>query len=242
MNRLILSLFIPLLFACQSEKATDQIPLDKPNILYIHIDDLGYKDLGFMSSSYYETPNLDALAASGMIFTQGYAGAANCAPSRACLMTGKNTPRHGIYTVASSERGNPKTRRIIPTPNTLHIKESDFTLAELFKNEGYKTATFGKWHISENPQKDGFDINYGGTRAGSPGREGYFAPYNNLPGLEEGKEGEYLTDRLTTEVIHFLEKQGNEKFFLYLPYFTVHTPLMAKDSLQKKMSFYQSTY
>jgi len=187
-----------------------------------------------MGSTYYETPNLDALAASGMIFTQGYAGAANCAPSRACLMTGKNTPRHGIYTVASSERGNPKTRKIIPTPNTLHIKESDFTLAEFLKNEGYKSATFGKWHISEDPLRDGFDINYGGTRAGSPGKDGYFAPYNNLPGLEDAKEGEYLTDRLTTEVIHFLEKQGSEKFFLYLPYFTVHTPLMAKDSLHKK--------
>ncbi|MEL6255700.1 MAG: sulfatase [Bacteroidota bacterium] len=216
------------------EKSDHRVPYTQPNIVYIQIDDLGYKDLAFMGSSYYETPNLDELAANGMIFTQGYAGAANCAPSRACLMTGKNTPRHGVYTVASSERGNAKTRKIIPIRNTIHIKESDFTLAELLKTEGYSTATFGKWHISEDPLRDGFDMNVGGTKAGSPGREGYFAPYNDLPGLSEAPEGEYLTDRLTTEAIGFLKGHASEKFFLYLPYFTVHTPLMAKDSLVKK--------
>ncbi|MDW3647417.1 MAG: sulfatase [Bacteroidia bacterium] len=234
MNRIIVLLLSLNLLACESEKASKKAAIEKPNIVYIQIDDLGYKDLAFMGSDYYETPNLDALAASGMIFTQGYAGAANCAPSRACLMTGKNTPAHGVYTVAASERGNVKTRKIIPTRNTLHIKDSEFTLAELLKAEGYKTATFGKWHISEDPLRDGFDINFGGTKAGSPGREGYLAPYNNLPGLKEAPEGEYLTDRLTTEAIHFLKSHAAEKFFLYLPYFTVHTPLIAKDSLLKK--------
>ncbi|MFW6290280.1 MAG: sulfatase-like hydrolase/transferase [Mariniphaga sp.] len=88
-----------------------------PNILLINIDDMGWRDTGFMGSGFYETPNLDELAAGGMVFTSAYASASNCAPSRACLMSGQWTPRHGIYTVASSERGQSKDRKLIPVTN-----------------------------------------------------------------------------------------------------------------------------
>ena len=104
-----------------------------PNIVLINVDDLGWKDLGFMGSEYYETPNLDTLAKEGMIFYNAYAGAANCAPSRACLLSGLNTPRHGVYTVSPSDRGNSKTRKLIPIQNTDHLNDTIYTLPQMLK-------------------------------------------------------------------------------------------------------------
>lgn len=206
----------------------------KPNIIYINVDDLGYKDVGFMGSSYFDTPNIDALSKQGMVFTQGYAGAANCAPSRACLMSGQNTPRHGVYTVSPSARGNAKTRKIIPTKNTLHLTNEMVTMAEGFKMAGYTTGTFGKWHVTNDPLKDGFDVNIGGNHKGNPGGKGYTAPYNKLPNLDIAPEGENLTDRLTTEAMSFIKSNKEKPFFLYLPYYAVHTPLMGKPALIEK--------
>lgn len=206
----------------------------KPNIIYINVDDLGWKDVGFMGSTYFETPNINQLSKEGMVFTQGYAGAANCAPSRACLMSGQNTPRHGVYTVSPSARGNTKTRKIIPTKNTPHLNNEMVTLAEGFKMAGYTTGTFGKWHITNNPLKDGFDVNIGGGARGHPGEKGYEAPYNGLPNLNSSPEGENLTDRLTSEAISFIEANKKNPFFLYLPYYAVHTPLMGKPALVEK--------
>ncbi len=208
--------------------------LFKPNIIYINVDDLGWKDVGFMGSTYFETPNIDKLSKEGMVFTQGYAAAANCAPSRACLMSGQNTPRHGVYTVSPSIRGNSKTRKIIPTPNTNHLTNEMVTMAEMFKTAGYTTGTFGKWHVTKNPLNDGFDINIGGNHRGNPGGKGYTAPYNSLPNLEKAPEGENLTDRLTSEAITFVKSNKDRPFFLYLPYYAVHTPLMGKQDLIDK--------
>ena len=217
---------IPLAVFGQYNKST-------PNIIYINVDDLGWKDVGYMGSTYFETPNIDRLATQGMIFTQGYAAASNCAPSRACLLSGQNTPRHGIYTVGSSARGNVKSRKLIPVPNTEHLTNEMVTLAEMFKIAGYKTGTFGKWHVTNNPLNDGFDVNIGGNHKGNPGKNGYEAPYNGLPNLETAPEGENLTDRLTTEAIKFI-KDTKEPFFVYLPYYAVHTPLMGKEVLVEK--------
>ncbi len=197
------------------------------------VDDLGWKDVGYMGRRFFETPNIDRVSKEGMVFTRMYAGAANCAPSRACLISGQNTPRHHIYTVSSSERGKSIHRKIIPTPNTTVLADEHFTLPELFKEAGYVTGTFGKWHLGEDPQTQGFDINVAGGHAGSPGNDGYFSPYN-VPALEDGPEGEHLTDRLTSEAIAFIERYQDEPFFLYLPYYSVHTPIQAKDSLKAK--------
>ncbi|MEQ9439546.1 MAG: sulfatase [Cyclobacteriaceae bacterium] len=204
-----------------------------PNIIYINVDDLGWKDLGCMGSAYYETPNLDRLASRGMQFTQAYAQAANCAPSRACLMSGQNTPRHGIYTVSPSARGDERTRQLIPTPNTEVLADSVYTMAEMLRDQGYMTATFGKWHLGEDPTTQGFQINVGGSTRGNPGKEGYFSPYN-IDHLEDGPEGEYLTDRLTDEVLSFLEANQDTTFFVYLPYYSVHTPIMGKEALMRQ--------
>ncbi|MDT0552690.1 sulfatase [Urechidicola vernalis] len=205
-----------------------------PNVVYINVDDLGYKDVGFMGSTYYDTPNLNTLATEGMVFTNGYAAAANCAPSRACFMTGQNTPRHGVYTVSPSARGHKKSRKLIPTKNIIHITSEIQTLAEIFKSKGYTTGTFGKWHVSNNPLRDGFDVNFGGNYKGNPGKNGYTAPYNQLPNLDIAPEGENLTDRLTSETIKFITQNKDKPFFAYIPFYTVHTPLMGKTKLVNK--------
>lgn len=223
-----------ILFSCFLFKSNAQNQSTKPNVIYINVDDLGWKDVSFMGSTYFETPNIDRLSKEGMSFTQGYAAAANCAPSRACLMSGQNTPRHGVYTVSPSARGHAKTRKLVPTPNTNHLTDDVITLGELFKMANYTTGTFGKWHVTENPLNDGFDVNIGGDQRGNPGKNGYDAPYNGLTNLKLAPKGENLTDRLTTEAINFIKTNKNKPFFLYLPYYAVHTPLMGKQELVDK--------
>jgi arylsulfatase A-like enzyme len=228
----ILFIFLILLFISCKTNLKEEV-LKKPNIILINVDDLGWKDLGFMGSSYYETPNIDALAKEGLVFNNAYAGAANCAPSRACLISGLNTPRHGVFTVSPSDRGNKKTRKLIPIKNTKHLKDTIYTLPEMLKSAGYITANFGKWHVSNNPTKQGIDVNVGGSNRGNPGKGGYFSPYK-IDFIKNGKKGEYLTDRLTKEAISFVEKFKDTTFFVYLPYYTVHTPIISKENLIKK--------
>ena len=201
-----------------------------PNILLIVADDLGWKDVGFMGSDYYETPHLDRLAGEGMVFDQAYAAAANCAPSRACLMTGKYAPAHGIYTVGSSERGDARLRRIVPAKNSTVLRKKFHTLAEVLQEAGYVTASMGKWHLGEDPCTQGFEVNVAGSLRGHP--QSYFAPYGG-PELE-APEGEYLTDRLTEEALSYMRQNRHQPYFLYLPYYAVHTPIQPKDSLEQK--------
>ncbi|PWE01382.1 sulfatase [Marinilabilia rubra] len=223
-------------YSCNYSSGKD-LPADSPNVVFIHIDDLGWADLGYMGSDYYETPHIDRLASEGLVFTNAYAGAANCAPSRACLLTGENTPRHGVYTVSPSERGNSKTRKLVPIANTDSILPSNLTLGHLFKKAGYETCAIGKWHVSRDALNNGFDINIAGSHQGNPGKNGYFAPFN-VP-LDHKVEGEYLTDRLTDEAINFIESNRRSPFFLYMSYYTVHTPLQGKEDLVKKYEMKQ---
>ncbi len=204
----------------------------RPNILLINVDDLGWKDPGYMGSKYYETPNIDRLSSRGMIFTHAYAAAANCAPSRASLFSGMYSPRTGVYTVGNSDRGEAINRRLIPVENTLFIADSVLTIAEVLQHHGYKTCHVGKWHIGQDPRSQGFDVNIGGAEYGHPAS--YFSPYHNKA-LKDGPDGEYLTDRLTTEAINFLKTVGNdEPFFMNFATYAVHTPLQPKPELKKK--------
>ncbi len=224
--KLLVSLYIAYLAAIA-------YPAERPNILLILADDLGWKDTGFMGSRYFETPRLDQMAAEGMTFTQAYAAAANCAPSRACLLTGLNTPRHGIYTVENSERGDARARRIVPTTNTVHLDLRFETFAEQLQELGYQTVSIGKWHIGKSPTEHGFDTNVAGNESGLP-VGGYFSPYKN-PQLPNGPKGEYLTDRLTDEAIQFLTTRDHSRpFLLYLPHYAVHTPIQGKRELIDK--------
>lgn len=214
----------------------------QPNIIFIMADDLGYSDTGVTGSDYYETPNIDRLATCGMLFTQAYAAAANSAPSRACLLTGLYTPRHGVYTVSPAARGDKYKRKLIPIENREVLDTGFYTLAEALKDAGYTCGHVGKWHLGDDsegtgPLSQGFSLNIAGCSAGTP--YSYFYPYCDgngrcMPGLEEGEKGEYLTDRLTTEAIRFMGSQKNHPFFLYMSHHAVHMPLKAPAALVEK--------
>ena len=232
MKKLLFLLFFSLILSCQDSRNN----ISKPNVILINADDLGWSDLSLMGSNYYETPNINKLAESGMTFYNAYASAANCAPSRASMLSGKYTTEHHIYTVGNSERGNKKTRKLIPIKNN-KILDLDFILiSEMFKSEGYTNGIFGKWHLGPEgfyPEQSGFDLNIGGCEKGGPGPGGYFSPYEN-PKIEDGPEGEYLTDRIGNEVVKFIENNQNSPFFAYVPFYSVHTPIQSKEQYREK--------
>lgn len=222
----ITTLFLILLlnWSCNS----NQQPV-AANVIIINIDDMGWKDVGFMGSQYYETPNIDYLSSLGMVFTNGYASAANCAPSRACLMTGKWTPRHGIYTVGSSERGESKHRKLIPIKNTNTLPNTHDVLPKILKRNGYTTCHSGKWHLSDNPLEYGFDVNIGGGHNGLP--QSYYPPYKNV--TIEGGSDKYLTDAIMEKTIQFVDTVQKPFYLNYAPY-AVHVPIMGIDSIMPK--------
>jgi len=193
----------------------------KPNFVFILIDDMGWNDCGFTGSTYYETPRIDKLASEGIVFTQAYSNAPNCAPTRACLLSGQYTPRHGIYTVGTPERGPAKRRKLVPTPNTTELGTEHVTIAEALKPAGYRSACLGKWHLGSQaphrPQDRGFDVVYARSERS-----------------HWTDDGQYLTDRLTDEAAKFIEANRENPFFLYLSHHAVHTPIQAKAEMVAK--------
>lgn len=206
---------------------------DRPNILFIFLDDFGWRDTGYMGSDFYETPHLDRLASEGMIFTDAYSCAANCAPARACLLSGQYTPRHRVFNVGTGPRGNAKFRKLQHIAGTDTLDPEIETWAHRLQTAGYKTATMGKWHLSREPVPYGFDVNIGGTHSGGPPR-GYYPPHGDVPGLENAPPGEYITDRLSDEAIKFIRANRQRPWALYLTHFAVHTPLQPKKELVEK--------
>ena len=232
MKKILTLIFLTTFIFCQTINYKEE----KPNIVLIMADDMGWTDLSFMGSNYYQTPNIDKLAKSGMIFYNAYAAAANCAPSRASMLTGKYTTEHQIYTVGNSDRGNRKTRKLIPIKNNTILDLDFFLIPEMLKIKGYTNGHFGKWHMGPKgfyPEQSGFDVNIGGHEKGAPGKGGYFSPYNN-PKLSDGPEGEYLTDRIGNEVLKFIDDNQNQLFFAYVSFYSVHTPIQSKKEYQQK--------
>lgn len=212
---------------------------NQPNIILINIDDLGWADLGYNGSTFYETPNIDHLHSLGISFENAYAGASNSAPSRACMLTGLYTPRHGVFTVDPAARGKATDRKLIPCKNNHTVPDSFVLLPQVLKSAGYQTCHIGKWHITENPSSKGIDVNIGGNTAGHP--KTYFSPYKN-PNLKDGPVGENLTDRLAAEAVNYIDTVSKTKpFFLYYATYAVHTPLQAKAELIKKYKEKQAT-
>ncbi|MCM8531413.1 MAG: sulfatase [Lentisphaeraceae bacterium] len=214
---------------------------EKPNIVFVLVDDLGWSDLACYGSKQYETPNLDKLAKTGVRFTDAYAGGSVCSPTRAAIMTGRSPSRLRITDWIPGQK--PKGMKLLCPKIHDELPLKEVTMAETFKENGYETAYVGKWHLGGDgflPTDQGFDENIGGFHRGSP-PGGYYSPYKN-PYLKDGPEGEYLPDRLTEESIKFIErkKDGKKPFFLYLSYYTVHTPIQASkrhiEHYQKKMS------
>lgn len=217
------------------------------NVVLFLIDDLGWRDLGCQGSSYYQTPNIDRLAAEGARFTDAYSACAVCSPTRAAILTGKYPARLLLTDWLPSGRWNPKARlREGRFLRGLPVEE--VTLAEVFREAGYRTASIGKWHLGSEPfslpEHHGFDVNVAGNAHGAPGS--YFFPYQGnwlIPStglrarwqvLEEGKPGEYLTDRLTDEAVHFIRENRKQSFFLYFPHYGVHTPLQGQKEMMAR--------
>lgn len=220
---------------------------DRPNILFILVDDLGYHDLGFTGSQFYETPNIDKLASEGITFTSAYAASPICSPSRAALLTGKSTARLNLtdYIPGNRHYGPHSDQKLASHPFKLFLDPEENTMAEVFQENGYRTFFAGKWHLGEKeidyPDNHGFEENVGGNNTGHPAG-GYFSPYKN-PQLPDGPEGEYLTDRLTDETIKFVLQENKKPFFAFLSFYTVHLPLQGKaekvEKYQKKRSLLQ---
>jgi arylsulfatase A-like enzyme len=205
---------------------------ERPNFIFILADDLGWCDLGCYGSAFYETPNLDRLAASGIRFTNAYAACCVCSPTRASILTGKYPARLQITNfIPGALRG-----KLNPAPYLHHLPLSEVTIAERLKEAGYTTASIGKWHLGQQgywPEQQGFEVNIAGCDKGSP--PSYFSPYK-IPNLRDGPPGEYLTDRLTDEALGFIETARERKlpFFLYLAHYAVHNPQQAKPDVVKK--------
>jgi arylsulfatase A-like enzyme len=204
-----------------------------PNIVHILIDDMGWTDLTCTGSDLFETPNIDRLAAQGLRFDNAYSACTVCSPTRAATMTGRYPARlHVTDWIHGSKR--PRARLKIPEW-TEYLPDAEVTLAEALQPAGYVSAIVGKWHLGDGPEHDprrqGFDINIAGFGAGST--PSHFSPYK-IPTLEDGPKDEYLTDRLTAEACRFITANRDRPFFLYLPHYTVHTPIQAKPELIEK--------
>jgi arylsulfatase A-like enzyme len=235
--------------------AAESKPANKPNVIVILADDLGWADLSCYGSTFHESPNLDKLAAQGIRFTQGYSSSPMCSPSRAAIMTGRHPARLKITDFIPS---NSKSGKFLPAQMKMELPLEEVTIAEVLKNAGYATWSVGKWHLGDRgffPEDQGFQVNIAGNHIAMV--KSYFWPYGDADGDKEstrkeigpvpglrgpvpglrlgGHEGEHLCDRLTSEAIKLIEQRKPEQpFFLYLPFYDVHTPNMGKPDLVKK--------
>ncbi len=233
----IISLF--LLASCSENTTKTE---KQPNILFILVDDLGAHDLSYMGSTYYETPHVDRIANEGMVFTQGYAASRVCSPSRASIMTGQFTARHGITDWIGARTGEAwreqgRHDKLLPAEYNHVLPKEDVSMAEAFQSAGYKTFYSGKWHLGDEgsyPEDHGFDINKGGWEKGSP-IGGYFSPWTN-PRLENGAPGENLSMRLARETANFIDANKEQPFFAFMSFYAVHGPIQ---TTQKKWAHYR---
>lgn len=216
---------------------------ERPNIVLIMADDLGWSDVGFNGSEFHETPHLDRLAADGVVFDDAYSAGPVCSPTRASLLTGQTTarnhftaihypPYHGRPYGPGDPADWPDFLRLIE-PNTITaIPEEWVTLPEVLREAGYATGSFGKWHLGpfhhasgephSDPEDHGFDLAKGWGGAGTS-----YTPPWHVANLRPQSGDEYLTDALTDAAIEFIDAHRDEPFFVYLPHFAVHSPWMA---------------
>lgn len=227
----VLSIFISSCASSQKEKINTNEEDSKPNIVLIIADDLGWKDVGYNGANFYETPNIDQLAGDGMIFNRFYPGAANCAPSRATLLTGMYMPRHGVYIPQGVARGGDvsKMRYKVPTRgqdstfNTFWLSINTVapeyeSLAEMLKRSDYTSARIGKWHIGDDNQ--GFDFV---SANGEPGH------ITNFKGDEKRYYDDvHVAEKMTNTALDFIDTNKANPFFLYLAHWEVHTPIKAR--------------
>ncbi len=227
---ILVFLVAPMCLACGQGKGKKS---KAPNIIMFLVDDLGWKDLGCYGSEFYETPNVDKLAKEGVRFTNAYAACHVCSPTRASILSGKYPARINL-TDWLPGRNDFAYQKLKNVDVIQHMPDEESTLAEALRAQGYKTAIFGKWHLGEAPEdptKHGFDIH-----VPSEWNKGWPLAYNapfRLPGYD-GNSGEYLTDRLTTDALKYIEDNQEKPFFLYLAHFAVHDPIQGRQDLVEK--------
>ncbi len=201
--------------------STLDLHAQKPNIVLIFADDLGYMDVAYNGHPEFETPNIDALAKEGLVFPNAYASAGNCAPSRACLVSGKYSPAHGVYAVWGTTRGDKSKMKVVPVPNTNHLEGKFVTMAEALKSQGYSTGLFGKWHLGKTsetmPLAQGFDT-YFDSRQGNP---------NKKRDEPEDPKGIFS---LTNAACDFITENKQKPFFAFLSHHAIHSSLEARPS------------
>lgn len=214
--------------------------IDRPNFLFILVDDLGWADVGVNGSTYFETPNIDRLASEGMRFTNGYVASSMCSPTRASIMTGKHPARLQMTNwIGAPQPEEYKWNTILRSATYVDaLSLEEVTLPESMHAAGYETYFIGKWHLGKPekywPEHHGFETNIAGCSWGAPiGGNKFFSPYDN-PRLPDGPDGEHLPDRLAKEAIAFLEREHDRPFFIYLSFYSVHSPWMAREDLKAK--------
>jgi arylsulfatase A-like enzyme len=241
---LLVALFsMPRCFA----EAADRPAVNPPNVVVIMADDLGWMDLHCQGNRHLDTPNVDRLAAEGMRFTDAYAAAPVCTPTRAAMMTGQSPARLAITNHAPGHgpRFRPEGSDLMEAEWNTYLSLDKVTIAERLKEAGYTTGFIGKWHLSHRPGKDaagryeprlrpecqGFDLNVGGCGLGGP--PSYFEPYR-IPAITPKRDGDYLPDRLADEAITFIRTNRERPFFLSWWDYSVHYPIQAPPHLIDK--------
>ena len=238
MKKITLLFITILIFSCSNES-------EKPNLLFILVDDLGWTDVSYNKSDYYETIHIDNLSETSMLFDNAYAASSVCSPTRASIMTGKHPARVNITDWIPGL--DPKNKRLLGPVDRNQLPLEETTIAEVLRDNNYSTFYSGKWHLGSEghyPEDQGFDVNIGGFEKGSP-MGGYYSPYKN-PRLTDGPEGEYLTDRLTTETIELIRNRDTKKpFAAFLSFYNVHTPIQENkefiDYYIEKLKSYENT-
>jgi len=209
---------VGLMLGVESGFSEEARPPRKPNIVLIFADDLGWKDVGYQGSDFNETPNIDRLAKEGMVFTAGYAAAGNCAPSRACLVSGTYTPRHHVYAVGNTGRGPKVSQRLIPIPNKSGLAKRNVTFADALKSAGYVTGIFGKWHLS-------------GPDGAAPDEQGFDVVFQSSGGWSKyDPDNPKAIYSLTQAACEFMEQNKDRPFLVYLPHYAIHTKMEARKS------------
>ena len=238
MKKITLLFITILIFSCSNEN-------EKPNLLFILVDDLGWTDVSYNKSDYYETIHIDNLSETSMLFDNAYAASSVCSPTRASIMTGKHPARVNITDWIPGL--DPKNRPLLGPVDRNELPLEETTIAEVLRDNNYSTFYSGKWHLGSEghyPEDQGFDVNIGGFEKGSP-MGGYYSPYKN-PRLSDGPEGEYLTDRLTLETIELIRNRDTKKpFAAFLSFYNVHTPIQENkefiDYYIEKLKSYENT-
>ena len=232
-----LLLLAPLCVAGSHARAAE--PAQPLNVVFILADDLGQRDLGCYGSTFYETPAIDRMAREGVRFTDAYAACPVCSPTRASILTGRYPQRTGVTDFIGAAQPAKWTRntRHLPARYAEALPLAERTLAEILHEHGYATFFGGKWHLGGSgtlPEDQGFDINLAGSHHGGPWHGGkYFSPYG-ISSLPDGPPGEHLCERLAAEAAKFIDSHSAKPFLVYLPFYSVHVPLMTRPELEKK--------